>query len=191
MFKKLLVILALTVSAPSFAYSCDKQIEGISGLSERVKQEMVVQCEQAKLNETTIVTKTVDVEKVNQYAEVAKAVAQAIGVAAKELGVAVNEFIKTPAGIFTAAIIAWKFVGAILMNYVFFVAIAVVFSILATSVRRMVRLKEYEEVPTKVGKRRYPILYTWKELTDNQILIVLLSYLAQISAILVLGNVLL
>lgn len=65
MFKKLLVILALTVSAPSFAYSCNTQIDGISGLSERIKQEMVVQCEQAKLNDTTAATKTVDVEKVN------------------------------------------------------------------------------------------------------------------------------
>lgn len=47
MLKSILITLALLVSAPSFAGSCTRQA---SGLSDSVAQEMIVQCEQYKLD---------------------------------------------------------------------------------------------------------------------------------------------
>ena len=51
-----------------------------------------------------------------QAAIAAKGFAEAIGIAAHELGVSVNEFIGTPAGKLTVAIIIWKVAGATLLH---------------------------------------------------------------------------
>lgn len=47
----------------------------------------------------------------NEWAEIAKGVAEAIGIAAQELGVAVNDFLKSDAGFLVAVLIVWQVAG--------------------------------------------------------------------------------
>ncbi len=53
-----------------------------------------------------------------QAAAAAEGFAKAIGIAARELGVTVNEFLKTDAGKLAALIIVWKMIGASLVKLV-------------------------------------------------------------------------
>lgn len=55
-----------------------------------------------------------DAKKVSEYAGIAKEVAEAIGIAAKNLGVEVNNFITTPAGMLTVTIILIKIFGKLI-----------------------------------------------------------------------------
>lgn len=186
MFKRILFTLALLVSAPSFAGSCAQQINQVSGLSDSVAQEMIVQCEQAKLAATQQVVP--DADKINAYAEVARAVAEAIGVAAKELGVAVNDFIVTPAGMLTAGIILWKFVGATLVSAFIAIMAGVCLSVLCTYFRKRVLFKGYINVQDAKGNGKVvPEYFTWKEASDGQVFFLVVSYILQVIAILVIG----
>lgn len=84
------------------------------GLSDEVRQQLKVQCEQMKLASTKAGSKVipgVDAETVGQWAQISQEFAKAIGLAAREIGVSVNEFIRTPAGMITVAVILWVSLG--------------------------------------------------------------------------------
>lgn len=51
-----------------------------------------------------------------QAAAAAEGFAKALGIAAKELNLTINEFIKSPAGILTAALIIWKMAGTTILS---------------------------------------------------------------------------
>lgn len=55
----------------------------------------------------------------NQAAAAAEGFAKAIGIAARELGVTVNDFLKTDAGKLTAALIIWKVAGATIIHMLY------------------------------------------------------------------------
>ena len=50
-------------------------------------------------------------ERVEKWVSIGNQIGQAIGGACKELGVAVNDFIVTPAGVLTVTLIVWEVVG--------------------------------------------------------------------------------
>ena len=58
-----------------------------------------------------ILSKTPAPEKVDQLVGIGKQLAMGLGAAAKELGIAANDFAKTPVGIFTAVMIGWHYMG--------------------------------------------------------------------------------
>lgn len=80
-----------------------------SGLTDVAKKELELSCLKAQAVEK--VTPEANVEKISKYAGIATEVATAIGIAAKNLGQEVNEFITTPAGMLTVAIILVKIFG--------------------------------------------------------------------------------
>lgn len=187
MFKKILLTLTLLVSAgTASAATCQQQIANISGLDAQTKQEMIISCEQAKL--TTIVTpeQAVTAEKINKYAEAAKAFAEALGVAAKELGIAVNEFLGTTAGKLTAAMILWKVLGAQLLSISYFLFATLLSGVLASGLRKHVMLSHYD---TADKGKKYPVYYTYKEASDNQVVILVITYIAQVAVVLIAGGV--
>ena len=105
-------VILLSLLAPS-AWACD--ITNAS-IPESVRKQLELEC--VKAEETAkaekqqgLVAPAFDKERISVYADVAMQVAKAIGVAAKETGVAVNEFIATPAGILTVGIILFKVFG--------------------------------------------------------------------------------
>ena len=81
-----------------------------------------------------------------QAAEAAKGFASALSVAAKELGVTINDFLHTDAGRLTAALIIWKVAGAAIVHTLY----GVVFAIVGMTITRVLytRLftKEYRTV---------------------------------------------
>jgi len=55
-------------------------------------------------------------EQTKEYVELGEAIGKALSGTAKELGIAVNEFIKTPAGYLTVFIICWHLFGSQLIH---------------------------------------------------------------------------
>lgn len=83
-----------------------------SGITDVARKQLELDCIKAQAVEAA--TPQVDAKKVSEYAGVAKEVAEAIGIAAKNLGVEVNNFITTPAGLLTVAIILIKIFGKLI-----------------------------------------------------------------------------
>lgn len=65
------------------------------------------------------------VAEVSEYAQVAKSIAEAVGIAAREVGVATNEFIKTDAGKITIFFVAWHVFGEDIKGVVFGIPLAI------------------------------------------------------------------
>lgn len=117
------VLVMLSVfSMPSWA-GCTIQS---NDLSEVAKKQLEVDC--LKAEAAAAINPIGDAERISKYAGIATEVAEAIGIAAKNLGVEVNNFITTPAGMLTVAIILIKIFGkllgmimaAIFLNYITF-----------------------------------------------------------------------
>lgn len=107
------------------ASTCAESINQINGISAVERQKMVVACETTKLNESlppftekatvpeTVekVTDTLNKETLEQISVIAKTAGQTVREVAKELNVAVNEFIQTPVGMLTAGLAIWYVAG--------------------------------------------------------------------------------
>lgn len=55
-------------------------------------------------------------QQVGEWLDVGTKIGQMFGGAAKEVGIAVNEFVKTPVGQWTMAIIIWKYMGNVIVH---------------------------------------------------------------------------
>ena len=110
--KYIITIVLMILSFSSFA-DCDFSAKGLTA---QQKQQLVVQCEQMKEktmnnNGVTIMSsdgKSVSPEDVSKWSGIAVAVAKALGEAAKQLNIGVNDFIKTPAGYLVVIVLLWK-----------------------------------------------------------------------------------
>lgn len=63
--------------------------------------------------------------KLNEWVDLGKNIGLAFGGAAHELGIAANDFVKTPVGLITIGLIVWHFMGNMLLH--FFGSILVMF----------------------------------------------------------------
>lgn len=149
----LLLALAL-VALPAMAQTvnpCENVTETTRGKTAEEAQAILKLCREEKpaLSINSAAVNAPDAEEVNEWAGIAKGFAQAIGVLAKELGVAVNDFLRSPAGILLAAILLVKHAGGVFIGVPF-----VIFSVLvfAYVVRRVTTGKvTYENVPLLWG----------------------------------------
>ena len=123
--KQLLAVLILSFSLPTMALGCD--ISNVHGLDAVAVQKIKLACEQAKLDAkeferqaeepttmervVSMADQTVATEKISAFGQASRDVAIAIGLAAKELGIAANDFLITPAGILVASVVLWKLFG--------------------------------------------------------------------------------
>lgn len=120
--KNFVMCLSLFAMGSSTALAC--QISG-SGLPDEMEQKLKVQCEQMKLDAAAM--PEVSAQKVTEWAQISQEFAKAIGLAARELNVSVNDFIVTPAGMITVGVILWSTLGKdlLLVLSIFFVAVVV------------------------------------------------------------------
>lgn len=81
-----------------------------------------------------------------QAATAAEGFAKALGIAAKELGVTVNDFLHTDAGKLTAALIIWKVVGASVAKILYALLFVTVGMFIARMVYMRLFTKGYEKV---------------------------------------------
>ena len=57
-------------------------------------------------------------KQVNEWVDIGSKIGSGFAAAAQSLGVAVNDFAKTPVGTFTMVLIAWNFLGHSLMHFI-------------------------------------------------------------------------
>lgn len=108
--------------------------------------------------------------EVTPYGRVALEVAGAIGVAAKELGMAINDFLWTPAGILTVTIVIGKLFGMQFLGLLFcFLVMKAGYSFV-----RRVLICSYEEKQVTIlwglmsYTKKVPVFCAWKEVNESQ-----------------------
>lgn len=106
----LAIALLLTLQIPTFAATAQ-----VSNLTDEQAAELELMGERMKSQNTNEIPTA---EKLTEYAQVGEQIAKAIGAAAKECGVAVNDFVQTPVGKLTTFIIVYKLIGRDLIHYI-------------------------------------------------------------------------
>lgn len=81
-----------------------------------------------------------------QAAAAAEGFSKALGIAARELNVSINDFLKSPAGMLTAALIIWKMAGASLLHAFFGVVILSVGLTMVRTIYKRLFTKSFEPV---------------------------------------------
>ncbi len=137
------------------------------GLSDTQKAELVKMAESMK---TTPVAKAADtVEAVDKWVNVGERIGKMMGGAAKEVGVAVNQFIDTPVGKMTAAIIVWNYMGGMVVHVISgWVFLLLSWSMLVWFIRRNTRLViQYDKTKERNWLGRYPIISKQRDSLDD------------------------
>lgn len=119
--KKLLLSLAIVLASTlSFAEGLTSDAArraGFDTLTESQKAEVIKNIADAKARgEQNIAAQVSSPAKVNEWLDVGTKIGQMFGGAAKEVGIAVNDFVKTPVGQWTMAIIVWKYMGGAIIH---------------------------------------------------------------------------
>lgn len=99
------------------AYSCNLSN---SDLPEEVKKSIEAEClkkeaEMISAERKGLMVEENTPERISEYANIAGQVSQALVVAARELGVAANDFMQTPAGLLVVFVILFKVLGDTLL----------------------------------------------------------------------------
>lgn len=129
---------------PAFA-ECD--LSNVKGLSDVTKQELKISCQQEILKSKQAIGNPlagVDVsnpEKLSQWGLVAQEWARALGIAAKELGIAVDEFLDTDAGKLTAIIIIWQVAGEAILGFVVGIPLLIIVMVVGLRTARRAKIK--------------------------------------------------
>jgi hypothetical protein len=116
--KKIIAIVALMFGVNAFAALTTDSVAnaGFSRLDESQKAEIIKQIADAssKNGSATVPSE----EKVEKWVKIGSQIGQGLAGAAKELGVAVNDFSKTPVGQLTMVLIVWHMVGGVIVHIV-------------------------------------------------------------------------
>ena len=99
----------------------DSQIAELKAYAAAVVAQTTKQADGSAVSVTSNPTATLTMAATwgQQAAQAAEGFARALGIAAKELGVTVNDFLHTDAGKFTAAMIIWKVAGVGIINMLY------------------------------------------------------------------------
>lgn len=156
MFRKFIAVVALTLCV-STSYAGQTTID-TSGLSDAAIAELKAQAAKAvaaQAKEASGLPVSVENTGVmmslastwgTQAAQAAEGFARAISIAARELGVTVNEFLKTDAGKLTAALIIWKVAGASIVNILYGMMFITVGLTITRIIYKRLFTKEYQTV---------------------------------------------
>lgn len=183
-FFKALAILTLFVSGASNA--C--QISG-TGLTEVQKQELTVQCEQMALDAkklaenplAAVASGNTDPEQLSQWGVIAQEWAKALGIAAKELGIAVDGFLDTDAGKLTAFVIVWQFLGDTIMGVALGVPLFITILIIGLRVARSIRVKNIQYGDRNwIGVRRIESVEYYEHMSETRGTMTILAYIVTV-----------
>lgn len=117
--KRLFWIVAFFISVSAFAGTNSDVIRtaGWENLSESQRAEITKLVADKAAEATKSPIAVPDVKKIDEYVAVGERVGKMMGGAAKEVGVAVNEFINTPVGKWTMFLIVWKYMGVMAIHF--------------------------------------------------------------------------
>ena len=177
--RTLIFLSILLFSGTSFASNCEL-VQRLN-IPEDQKVSLQKKCLDATIadKKPSIDTlKQVDIEDFSAKAEVVvTSVTSVIKTVAKDLNVAVNDFIKTPVGIITTGVIVYKFVGkdfiTWLKDLLFLTMFVIVGNMMLIKTRNKFLLKEVKEETVKgflgrdkIVKKEY--YHAWSDLTRDQ-----------------------
>lgn len=180
----LVSIAAVFATAPALAQSLNSETvknAGFGKLSEAEKAEVVkMVADKVAAAEASVKKGPIDLEKVvdavtptaegvDKWLNVGEKFGKMIGGAARETGVAVNEFVKSPVGMLTAGLIVWNYMGNMLTHVFGGILVLIVgFAYLRYMINRSVDW-EYEYDPNRKNIFGNSILVSKKraELSDD------------------------
>jgi hypothetical protein len=177
-YRKALLLLALllpitAVADPQGVDPCQLNQVDLAkfNLDSHQLSNLTADCASKKLpaNDTMSSVKAV-AEHSSEISEAAKGIAEAIGIAAKELGIAVNDFLKSPAGTLTVALIIAKFFGTKIIGLL----LLPFYAVILVNIHRRIMPKsyEFEHVPVLWGaftrrKVKKLLATKWSDLPDS------------------------
>ena len=172
--KKFFIIVLMLFSFSAFAGTSQPTVD-LRGLTE---QQITTLANQANSMKTESADKIA--EHVDKYADVSVRIGKMLSGAAKEVGIAVNEFVKTPVGMMTAGIILWHYMGGMIVHVVSGWAFLIIsFSLLFWYSRRVSTMViEYDIAGGRNWMGKYPVIKVNRDAMDESVLIaILLGYL--------------
>lgn len=152
--KYIFALILLAFVSTATAGQCDMIQRG--ELTNAEHSQLIADCykKAEQLATSSEITETIkNPGKLSEWGNVAKDFATAIGIAAKELGIAVNDFFKSDAGTFLAMLLFWKVAGAsILSNIVTLLIFGTMIVMWFKALNKITeRVVEYEYVPVLWG----------------------------------------
>lgn len=192
---KRLVLAAVLFATPAFA--CQEDVAKIPGLNDTERAALVAKCESAKTEvKDTVVAVASKPEKVvetaNQAVSVGKQAAEVVKEVAKELSIAVNEFITTPVGVLATSVAIWYFAGdqvgsliGAIWGMFGGIILFIVSTILGSAIRKSLMFKESVEFMQKgwFGSEKQVVRKTYhsfSNLSSDMSFAVVLTCLAQV-----------
>lgn len=173
--KRILLAVALLFSTSAFAGTYGTCDISNSGLPDAVVQKLKADCETLRLEQISkealekAAAKNAPIitpERITGWAQVAEGFANAMGAAAKQLNISVNEFITTPAGLITVGVILWKVIGASVLKLI---AMYLVFRLVLAIIRGIWKIGT-KEVSSKFmwwsWTSNKPVYSTWADATE-------------------------
>ncbi len=165
--KYVALLFVLMFSGMSYGASCT--LQSTSGIPDSVVKELEQRCEKAKEEARMKVTQESAEEtgkRWSAYSEASLQFAKAIGVAAREVGTSVNEFMLTPAGFLTMVVILAKVFGSSLIAAILYVfLISICFFTARFLFTREVEYQPYSFLGfPRVRKIRH--YFTWSQMTE-------------------------
>lgn len=145
--KNLFIAMILTMFAGTAYAGCSDITK--SGLSDTAHQSLVIACETAKMQEMEIPSTAAVIKEYAAYGEYAKQIAEAVGILAKELGMAVDDFLHTDAGLLVAFLLVWKIAGASILGFIIGVPMIIAIWIMVIKAGKNMLVNEHEERTVK------------------------------------------
>jgi hypothetical protein len=172
--KRFLILVALALLAVG-AYAADLDTRGLTAeqvraIQAQIAQQTVQNAKGGDVNATLSLASTWG----SQAAVAAEGFAKALGIAARELGVTVNDFLGTPAGKLTAAVIIWKVAGATIVSMLYGSLVLVLGCTIAWQLARSIGTEKWELVPYSrlwglwSGQRRKRVLRPYKDYSEGE-----------------------
>lgn len=182
--KNLIIAVILTMFASS-SYAICSSISS-SGLSELAHQKLVLACEQARLDELALPTPSDVTATMRDYAQAgqfAKEIAEAVGILAKELGMAVDDFLHTDAGFLIAALLIWKIAGVQIIGFIIGLPLMVLIWILVIKAGKNMFITDRENITVKArfgGEKIIQVLQyrRYRDLSDAEATVMWVGTLA-------------
>lgn len=160
--KHLIFVLLMCFAIPSWA--CTVSVPATSPELQAQADALMRSCQEAldaKAPESTGILPSK--ETLTAFGGVAKDVAFAIGIAARELGMATNEFLATPAGILVALLIIWKVFGVQMIGLAMIVVIIIIGLWIVR--RTLVERHDTIEVQSLFGKPKSKIVPVYRDMS--------------------------
>lgn len=176
MFRSFFLAVSLMLSSVAMAQTanpCDNIPEATRGKNSTEIATILETCRGDNGNLPSITP-----QKAAEWSDAAKGFAEALGIAAKELGIATNDFLMSPAGILLAIILLFNYAGGAIMGFPFSI-----FTILLMFwlIRRLMTDKvEYEVVPILWGAfqwRRKKVVQSVSYISEGKGILLLLTAL--------------